>query len=269
MAGLGVHGTVDEREALDAAHAAFLAADAGADLVDVAGANLLHDVGVSQSGTAEAHDVAGAVIEAFERGIGVIHATGHDDGDGDVLLHDPGERAIRGLLHVHGRMVPPPGVVGARVDIEGIIAVFLEQLGCGDALLDVAAPLLELLTGKRALAEVLDHALEAEAHGHGIVLAAGTSNLLADLAGKAQAVLEAAAVLVGTVVEERDRELINEVALVDGVDLDAVEAGALRVEGTLAEAGYDSVDLVHRERSAHLVDPAVRDGRCRDGRELA
>lgn len=175
-----IHGAVDRRIGLDAAHAAFLAAEAGADLLGPAAADLLHDIRVCQKRTAERDDVAGAILE--------------------------------------------------------------------------------FLAGKRSLAPVPDHALEAEAERDREVPAAGLGNLLADLLREAQAVLERSAMLVVAAGEERDRELVDQAALVHGMDFDAIEACALGIEGAFAEGGDNAMDLVCRERSAGLVEPAVGNG---------
>ena len=166
-------------------------------------------------------------------------------------------------------MAPPPGVVGAHVRIQRIVAIGGQQFGGLQAFFDVAAFFDEALAGQGALAPVLDHALDAEAQRHGETLAAARLDLLHDLAGKAQAVLQGAAVGVVAQVEHGDGELVEQVTLVHGVYLDAVKAGALCVGRAIAEGFDDAVDLLHRQRAADLVQPTVRYGRGRHRRELA
>ena len=62
-----------------------------------------------------------------------------------------------------------------------------------------------------------------------------------DFEGEADAVVEAAAVLVGAVVREGREEFVEEIA-VGGVDLDEVEAGG---EGAMGGGGEVGDDLVH------------------------
>ena len=93
-------------------------------------------------------------------------------------------------------MVPPPGVVGAHVRIQGIVAV-LHQEFCGlQAFLNVTALLLKLLAGKGALSPVLDHALDAEPQGHREIVSAAGLDFLHHFLRETQPVLQGAAVLV-------------------------------------------------------------------------
>ena len=266
---LGVDGAVDHGVALDAAHAALLTADAGADVRGLSGAELVHIVGVGEQRTAERDDIADAGSHGFNGHIRIVHPPGAEHRHVHDLLYRFGVFAVKTLFLIHGRMAPPPGVVGADVHVERVVAVGYEQFRRFQTLFHVAALFDELFTGQRALAPVLDHALRGEAQRHGEIRAAGLLYLLDDLAGKAQPVFQTAAVFVRALVEEADGELVDEIALVHRVDLHAVKSGALGVVGALAEALHDGVDLVHGQRPAGLVQPAVGDRRGSDRRELA
>ena len=66
----------------------------------------------------------------------------------------------------------------------------------------------------------------------------------------------------------RLRQLIQQVALVDGVDLHPVKAASLGVVGTVSEGFHDAADLLHRQGTADFVQPAMRDGGGSHRREL-
>ena len=107
--------------------------------------------------------------------------------------------------------------------------------------------------------------LRAVAHRHGEILPARLLDLLDDLTRETQAILKASAVLVGTLVEILRGELIEQVALMNRMHLDAVETRLLGDLRSLAHLADDVVDLVNRQRTAHHVEPAIHLGRRRDG----
>ena len=165
-------------------------------------------------------------------------------------------------------MTPPPGIVRADVDIERIIAVGNEQLCRFHALGQVSALFFKFFAGQRPFTQGLDKALRAVAQHHGEVLPAAALDLLDDLTCKTQAVFKAAAILVCALVEQRNCELVDKVALMHRMDLHTVEAGTLCIVSTLAEITHKLVDLIHRQRTAGFIQPAVLDGRRRDRRKL-
>src|SRR5699024_956567 len=76
---------------------------------------------------------------------------------------------------------------------------------------------------------------------------------------KAEPVLQGTAVLVGAVVEVRNGELVERIALVHGVDLNAVDAGLAQELRGLAEGLDALLDLLNGERLGLVVLlPAVR-----------
>ena len=166
-------------------------------------------------------------------------------------------------------MVPPPGVVTADVDVEGVVAVGDQEFRRLDTFVQVAALFDEVLARQRADPPVLHHALGAVPEGDDEIFAAAGLDLLDDLFGKAEPVFEAAAVLVGPLVEDGDGELVEQIPFVDGVDLDAVETGPFGVVSAEAEGLDNLVDFVDGQRPAGLIQPAVGDGRRGDGGILA
>ena len=158
-------------------------------------------------------------------------------------------------------MGPVPGIVGAVVAVEEGVAGILQDpdglLGLGH----VAAELLKLLIRHRALAPALGAGADGVAQGDGEVAAGLAVDFLYDLGGEAQAVLEAAAVLVGTEVHVRNGELVKVVALVHGVDLNAVHPGLAQLFGGGAEVPDHLLDLFDGEGTGvEIIGPAVGGG---------
>ena len=263
--GQRVDGAAQRRVLLDPPHAALLAGDAGPHQLRAPPLELVDDLGVRQRGTGQRDHLGGAVRHRGRRQVRVVHASGHDERDlGARLLELTGPGQVEALGLVHRRVRPVPGVVGAHVHVQHLVAVGVEQPGRLDALVDVAALLLELLTGHGAHPQVLDHRLGGEAQLDGEVLARARVDRVDDLAGEAEPVLQRPAVLVGPVVEQGDRELVQQVALVDGMDLDPVETGLPGHRPGDAELGDDAVDLLHGHLPAGDARvPPVGDGRGR------
>ncbi|CCX38598.1 unknown [Clostridium sp. CAG:1013] len=157
-------------------------------------------------------------------------------------------------------MAPPPGVVAAHVHIQTVVAVFHQQLGSLHAFGQIPALLLKLFSGQGAYSPVLDEALGAVPESYHKVLATAGFDFLHDLSREAQPVFQRAAVLVGAMIEEGDGELVDQIALVDGVYLHSVKSGTLGIEGALAELLDNVVDFIHGQFPAHLVQPPVHDG---------
>src|SRR2546428_9316730 len=86
-----------------------------------------------------------------------------------------------------------------------------------------------------------------------------------DLAGEAQAVLEAAAVGVASLIAERGDELLDQMAL-RAVDFHAVDAAVNGVACRADEAGDDVPDLGRRHLGRHAATVGTRDGRGRPHR---
>ena len=115
------------------------------------------------------------------------------------------------------------------------------------------------------LQPILDEALQRIAQRHRIVLAAARLDRLDDLGGEAQPVLQAAAVFVRALVEHRDGELVEQVAFVNGMDLDAVEARLLRDFGRVGELAHIGLHLdVGQLAADDAGEPAMRDRRRAD-----
>ena len=156
-------------------------------------------------------------------------------------------------------MRPVPGVVGAVVAVQHVVARVGEVFDRFLGLFHIAAGLHVFLARERALAETLGAGDDAVAQGHREIVPARRLDRLHDIHREAVAVLEAAAVLVGALVDIRQRKLIKEIALVDRMDLDAVDAGFLQELRVHRELIDESLYLLHGHLAGrHLVRPAVR-----------
>ena len=175
--------------------AAVVAADAGLDLLFAALFELAQPFGVDEvlAGDGDRVQLAGGDLL---RGHGGLHLTGADDRDVAEVLYvlDLGEVAV--VRHVLWRMSPVPSVVGAVVAVEHVVAGVLQLLYDDLALGHVAAELDELFAGDGALEEVLRLRHDGVAQGDGEVAARSVLYVLDDVGGIAQAVIQAAAVLV-------------------------------------------------------------------------
>lgn len=232
--------------------AAVVAADAGLYVLLAAFLDLDDPLGVDEVLAGDGDGVEPAGLDLGRGDLG-LHLAGADDRDVAVVLYVLNFRKVAVVGHVLRRMRPVPGVVGAVVAVEHVVAGFLKQLDDLLGLSHVAAEFLELLAGDGALEEVLRLGDDGVTQGDGEVRSGFLLDLLDDIGGEAQAVLQRAAVLVGTVVEVRDGELVESVALVDGVDLDAVDTGLAQELGGLAEGGDALLDLLNGQRLGLVV----------------
>ena len=161
-------------------------------------------------------------------------------------------------------MCPVPGIVGAVVAVEEGIAGILKDLDGLLGLGEVTAEFFKLFIGHRTLAPALGAGADGITEGDGEVVAGLLMNGLDDLSSEAQTVLQGAAVLVGTEVHVRNGELVEVVAFVNGVNLDAVDTGFTQLLGGGAEVPDHLLDLFHGEGTgSQVVRPAVRRGGSR------
>ena len=116
-AGLGVHSTIQRGILLNTAHTALVARQARPDPIVLIGTQLIYVFWVRQQRTTQADDVTGTVSNAGTRHFRIVHAPSHQDGHINSFLHKLGILAIQALFLVHGRMVPPPGIIGAHIHI--------------------------------------------------------------------------------------------------------------------------------------------------------
>ena len=240
--------------------AAVMAQDARADIGLSTRFKLRHPSGISQERPSEARGVD-TFLGDGRGGVGRLHASGAYDGHVDVPAQLGHVSEVAVLGHVDRRVGPVPGVIGTVIAVEHVAACVGQVARSLDGLGHVAAGLYELLARKCALTQTLRLGLNAVADGHGKVVAAGTLDGTYDLGRETIPVLQAAAVLIGALVHVFQGELIEEIALMDGVHLDAVDTCLLEQARRLGERLDDLVDLRLGDLTRrHLVRPAVGRG---------
>ena len=227
--------------------AAVMAGDAGADVLQVPGPDLIAPIRIAQELPGDAHAVHLAAGDGVRRDIRIVHAPRADHGDIHELLQVGHLRQIAGHGHIHGGMGPEPGVVGAVVRVQHIRAGLLQDPGGGGTLLHAAAELRIGFPRQGGLVEAPDLAGHAVPHGDGVILAAELLYLPDDVRAETKAVLQAAAVLVGTVVHVGHGELVQKVALVHGMDLHSVDARLLAEGGGFCVGLDGLLDLIDGE----------------------
>jgi len=240
--------------------AAVVAADAGLDVVLTAFLDLDDPFGVDQVLTCDGDGIQTAGSDFFGSLDG-IHTAGAGHGYVHERLDVLDVLQVAVVGHVLRRMCPIPCVVCTVIAVEQIVACILQILDGLLGLGHIAAELHKVLAGDSALAEALGLGNDGITKGHGEVVAGLALDGLDDLHGEAIAVLEGSAVLVGTIVHVGYGELVQQIAFVDCVDLDAVYAGFSEHSCGLAE----SVDLLLDLLNGHgarldLVIPAVGGG---------
>ena len=239
--------------------AAVVAADAGLDLVLLTGLDLMYPLVVDEVLTGDCNGVEPSGLD-FLSGLDGIHTACADDGLVGELLDVLDVLKVAVIGHVLRRMRPVPCVVGAVVAVEHVVSGVGQILDCALGLLHVAAEFLEvLLVRHSAFAPVLGLGDDGVAQGNGEVGAAGGLYSLNYLDREAETVLEGATVLVGAVVHVGDGELVEQVALVNSVNLNAIDTGIHELLGGLGK-GFDLIlNLLDGHRAGlDLIVPAVR-----------
>jgi len=214
-----------------AADATLGGADAHAHVVDPALADLQRHFGIGDQGARHADEVADPRRQRRLGLLGRHHAPGHDDRhahdrlrEGGEVVEDPARVVVRGRDR---RLVAQRLRVGAA-----------DHPVIGDAeRVQPPRDLQQLLAREAALDEMVAAVPQADDE----VAAHRVAECAQHLGGQAQAVLEAAAVLVGARVGERRDEVLEQVAAVER-DVGAVVAALLEPHGR------------RRPRVDHLAD---------------
>ncbi len=156
-----------------------------------------------------------------------IEAAGADNGNVAELLDVFNILEVAVLGHIDGRVSPVPCVIGAVVAVEAVVAGILKILDSPLRLRHIASDLGISLARESALAEALGLGNYAVAQGDRKIVAAGLFDSLNYLDREAVAILERAAVFVGALVDILKCELVEQIALMDCVNLNAVNACVL------------------------------------------
>ena len=256
------------RHALVVAHveAAVVAEDARADIGLPVFKHLCEPFRVGQEVPREAR----AVELSCANGLGGSvqrHAARTDDGDIDEVFDMLDLCQIAVFGHVYRRMRPVPRIIRAVVAVEHVVARVLQKLRGDLGLGHVAACLDILLAGQRALPEALGLRDDGIAQRHREIRAAGGLDGLDDLGGEAVAVFKAPAILVRALVDVVQRKLVEQIALVNGVNFYAVDARILQKLRALGKRVDKLLNFFLRHLARRqLVRPPVgrRAGRGRD-----
>ena len=235
------------RHALIVAHveAAIVAENARADIGLAVFEHLGKPFRVSQEVASKARAVKFSCSDGLGCGI-QRHAPRADDGDIDEVFDmlDLGQIAV--FRHIHRRMRPVPRVIGSVVAVEHVIARILQEFRGNLGLGHVAACFDVVLAGQRALPEALGLRDDGIAQRHREIRAAGGLDGLDDLSGEAVAVFQTAAVLIRALVDVVERELVEQIALMDSVNLHAVNARVLEQFGALGERVNELLNFLLR-----------------------
>ena len=230
--------------ALIVAHieAAAVAKDAGADILLPILDDLGEPLGVGKEVAGEACAVELAVGNCL--GCDVEgHPAGANNWDINEILDMLDILKVAVLGHIDGRMCPIPCVIGAVIAVEHIIARILQILGRYLGLLHVSADLDVILAGESALTEALGLGDYRISERNGEILAAFLLDSLDYLGCETISVLKGAAVFVGPLIDIFKGELVEQIALVDSVDLNAVHACVLEHLGGLSKCVYHLLNL--------------------------
>ena len=216
---------------------AVAGADAGTDPILFAPNHLRDDVRVRDVSAGHRHHVEKPLAHAVLRRREVRDSSGVEDRQSGRALHlgrNVQERRAR-TGHARNRLGEPALVTDLSCDDVHEVA---------DAGVGVVARQSEaVLLIETAFLQLVTHHPEADEE----VVADSPANLLQHLEAESGAVLEAAAVPVGTPVDERGPELVDEMAL--GEQLGAVEPALLAAPRGVAERAHHAPDVV----AVHLL----------------
>ena len=235
---IGIDGAGDALAKHNAVQAAQ-AADAGADVVGVAGSGLIAELGIAQIGAAHHADVGSAVLDQLLGDPGLVNAADRGNGNVHVLLNLTRAGGVRGLLRAGS------GNGGAALD--GGAARHVDHVDAG--LLQATRDVDHVIEGQTTIGVLVARDTDVDDE----VLAAALANLGDDLEQKAHAGVERAAVLIGTLVIERGQETAEHAVGVRRMDLDAIDTGLLHTHGSVAKLMRKLVNLIDRDGARRLA----------------
>ena len=223
--------------------ATVVAKDTGTDIVLLAVHHLGYPLLVCKERAGKACAVKLAVLNRI-RSNSRVKTTCADDGDIDKVLYvlNIGKVAVFG--HINRGMRPVPCVVCTVIAVKAVVACVLKIFCCLLGFLHVTAYLNIVLAGDCALTEALCFGNNAVTKRNREIVAASLFDCLNDLDRETVAVLEASAVFVGTLVDIFKCELVKKIALVNGVNLNAVNACVLEQLCALCECVNELFDLL-------------------------
>ena len=156
------------------------------------------------------------------------HAARADNGNVDELFDVLDLRQIAVFGHIHRRVRPVPRVIRAVVAVEHIIARILQKTSRRSRTRPCRGPPRHTPRRAARLPEALGLRDDGIAQRHWEIRAAGGLDGLDDLGGEAVAVFKTSAILIRALVDVVERKLVEQIALVHGMDLHAVDARVLQ-----------------------------------------
>ena len=220
--------------------AAAGAGTAGSDVVKAVLTGLVGQVGIGQQGTAQSHAVNQPALHDVSSVTDVVNLAHHENRNVDNLLD------LGGFIDILADLL----AVGGQNVLEALV-------------LNAAGNLQHVNTGCLELGSQIQHLLQRVAAGNTLV-AGNTQNdgevaadtaaaLLNDLQNQTGAVVNAAAVLVHTLVAQGGQESTGQHVSMGGVQGDTAAAGFLSTAGSLAVLLDYLMDLVNGDLSADMA----------------
>ena len=158
-------------------------------------------------------------------------------------------------------MIPEPCIVCSNIRIKCIVSIGYQQFCCFKPFLSISSFFFKILAWKHTHSPVLDHALYAETKCNRKIRSASRFDLFYYLSCKTQAILQATAIFVLPLIKHGNRKLIQQISLMYRMDLYSVKACSLCIICSVSKRTDNTVDLLHRQRAAYFIEPAMRN--CR------
>ena len=224
--------------------AARVATDTGLDIFDSIFDELGDPFGVGEELTGNTHGINLAFRNCLCTDIR-FHSARANNGNINEFLDVSNVIEVTVLGHIHRRMCPVPGVVGTVISVQHIVAGILKIFCRFFGFRHITSDFDVIFSGHCTVAEILHLGFYGVSERYGIIVAAGFLDRLYDFSGKAVTVFEATAVFVTALVKEFDCELVEQIAFVNGVYFNTVNACVTAKLCSLCERFNDLVDLLY------------------------
>ena len=228
------------------ANATHIAANAGTDLLGLAGFQLAGNIRVRQRGPSEHERISLTLIKSIGAQFNVIHLGTCNDGDVDIFLDLLIQIDAVAFLHIAGRACVVEGIISAGIRHDSGKTIVLQHLCDLDRLFDRSACL--FITMEGCLVQRLDIALYAQTHGHREVLAASRLDTVNHFLNQTHLVFQRSTVFVFPLVGDGHHKLIQQVAPVQSVDVNSGKPGLLCQSRRFDDAVPLFMDLIHGQR---------------------
>jgi len=231
--------------------ATYIAPNAGSDLLRNAHLDFPGEIGVSQRRTGQNNAVHLAGFHCVEAKVRIAHSGTGQNRNTHLLLHLRVQIQCVPLGHIAGRTCVIEGVVNANVSQNGVNTGLLQQFRNLNGLFHGTAGL--VFAGERTLVQSSDEALDAETNGNSKIAATDLMNSFNHFGDYANPVFQASAVLIFSVVRDRHKKIVQQVAPVGCVQVHTGETAVLHQSSSLDHALLLLVDLIHRNLSVALI----------------